>query len=508
MADPSPASPGLGEIALSLSGGGFRAAGFHLGVLDALERLGLLEDVTVLSTASGGSFVGAALALSRARKEPFRTCFERLHAFLAADAVPGAVLAEFEAARSEPRARSLVVAAARAYDRLLFEGATLGELLDGDGKLRDVMLNATELTSGIAFRFQRSASGQARIGNGNVWIPPEVARTLRVADVVAASSCFPGAFEPMVFPDDFRGLHGAARVLEGPASRAGRAIALMDGGIYDNQAVDGVRRAAARSGATPPAIHLVSDTAPPYPPMPPSKRPRAGALWWWVVPAAILAVLAWLAVRVFAIAIAPGPRAWDVAGLVVAAVAVAGGTGARAWFGVRGLVARIPPLPRGVRAALLRTALRLRLGELGPLLGSRLRSVLELLTTVFTYRVRRLEYDQMFAEPAPRGPSPVAVLVYKLADERPRSDSTALAPSEAVREVARRAVAVRTALWYAGPDELRALLACGQLTACAALLEHAERAEAPAEVVTRLRALWDRLQEDPYALVPPPRAGA
>src|SRR5512134_3105240 len=54
----------LGPIALSLSGGGGRAAGFHLGTLAYLDRLDLLKDVTILSTVSGGSFVGASYVLA------------------------------------------------------------------------------------------------------------------------------------------------------------------------------------------------------------------------------------------------------------------------------------------------------------------------------------------------------------------------------------------------------------------------------------------------------------
>jgi hypothetical protein len=51
------------------------------------------------------------------------------------------------------------------------------------------------------FRFQRSDGGD--IGNRKISIPQEVAEQMRVADIVASSSCFPGGFEPMVFPDDY-----------------------------------------------------------------------------------------------------------------------------------------------------------------------------------------------------------------------------------------------------------------------------------------------------------------
>jgi predicted acylesterase/phospholipase RssA len=53
------------EIGLALSGGGVRAAVFHLGVLKRLADEGLLESVSAISTVSGGSLVMAAI-VSRA----------------------------------------------------------------------------------------------------------------------------------------------------------------------------------------------------------------------------------------------------------------------------------------------------------------------------------------------------------------------------------------------------------------------------------------------------------
>jgi len=43
------------NIGLALSGGGFRATVFHLGVLARLAEENRLEDVTFISTVSGGS---------------------------------------------------------------------------------------------------------------------------------------------------------------------------------------------------------------------------------------------------------------------------------------------------------------------------------------------------------------------------------------------------------------------------------------------------------------------
>ncbi len=50
------------EIALALSGGGSRAMAFHLGCFRALHDRGVLERVSVLSSISGGSVIGALYA--------------------------------------------------------------------------------------------------------------------------------------------------------------------------------------------------------------------------------------------------------------------------------------------------------------------------------------------------------------------------------------------------------------------------------------------------------------
>ena len=55
------------RISLALSGGGFRASVFHLGLLRRLAELGWLPRVDALSTVSGGSIVGA-FAVTRWQK--------------------------------------------------------------------------------------------------------------------------------------------------------------------------------------------------------------------------------------------------------------------------------------------------------------------------------------------------------------------------------------------------------------------------------------------------------
>src|ERR1043166_7970258 len=49
-------------VALALSGGGYRAALFHLGAARRLNELGILHQIDTISSASGGSIFAAHLA--------------------------------------------------------------------------------------------------------------------------------------------------------------------------------------------------------------------------------------------------------------------------------------------------------------------------------------------------------------------------------------------------------------------------------------------------------------
>lgn len=53
------------KIGLALSGGGYRAAAFHLGTMKSLHRLGILPNVDVISSVSGGSIIAAYYLLNK-----------------------------------------------------------------------------------------------------------------------------------------------------------------------------------------------------------------------------------------------------------------------------------------------------------------------------------------------------------------------------------------------------------------------------------------------------------
>ena len=72
----------FGEIALCLSGGGYRAATYALGTLDILDELNLLDDVKLLSTVSGGTFTGLTYAVWQSEGKRFGAFYENFSNFL------------------------------------------------------------------------------------------------------------------------------------------------------------------------------------------------------------------------------------------------------------------------------------------------------------------------------------------------------------------------------------------------------------------------------------------
>lgn len=247
----------LSHIAISLSGGGLRATGFHLGALDLLDRVDLLRNIHILSSVSGGSLTGTSYALCQAEGKGYQECFDNLYEFL-----PGLNTMEeiFRKVRQNRRTlfpsgrRDLITSMANVlheqYFARYYQSHSFGRFWDSQqAHLTEIMFNATEFKTGIAFRFQKSQF-DCKIGNGNVSVSEEHARQMRMADVMAASACIPAGMEPLFFPDDFHWPRDdepgrpvcteVADAIEQQTGGQNRRIALMDGGVYDNQGVTSI----------------------------------------------------------------------------------------------------------------------------------------------------------------------------------------------------------------------------------------------------------------------------
>jgi len=226
--DDVPPSSGIG---LCLSGGGYRAMLFHLGVLWRLDEAGWLPRLDRISSVSGGSITAAALGLAwaeldfddggvgRGFEERVVAPVRRLarHGIDIGAVLTGLVLPETIAER-----------VAAAYRRHLFGERTLQDLPERPR----FIVNATNVGSGALVRFEREQVADWRVGRVE---RPEV----EVAVAVACSSAFP----PVLSPYRLR-LEDAAWVTEPSSDLAlpehRDEMVLSDGGVYDNLGLETV----------------------------------------------------------------------------------------------------------------------------------------------------------------------------------------------------------------------------------------------------------------------------
>ncbi|MEX2170075.1 MAG: patatin-like phospholipase family protein [Pirellulales bacterium] len=215
-------------IALCLSGGGYRAMLFHAGVLIRLNEMGILPQLSRVSSVSGGSITAGVLGrhwaelnfdpLGRATNllelvvKPIqhlaRKTIDR-GSVLGGVFLPGTV-------------SDRIVAY---YQEVLFGDATLQDLPTDEEGPRFV-INATSVQTGALVRMSRPYLADYRVGV----IPTPM---IRLAEAVAASSAFPPFISPAeidVEPADFAPDPNCDLQRE-PFTDS---LVLTDGGVYDN----------------------------------------------------------------------------------------------------------------------------------------------------------------------------------------------------------------------------------------------------------------------------------
>lgn len=275
-----------GKVGLALSGGGFRASLFHIGVLARLAELDVLRRVEVLSCVSGGSIVGAHYylevrnLLERKRDEEIEPGdYIEIVRKLELDFLTGvqtnirtSVITESEAVRRMTGADySRTLRLGELYEDRLFskvvpvpvymhEIPIHPALGDGerwfdfkprahnwrrDAKVPILLLNAATLNTGHNWQFTTTYMGEApaTIHREVDSVPrlrrkyyteapdsPEKPQQVRLGTAVAASSCVPVLFEPVTF----KGLY------QDRGREQKYDVRLVDGGVCDNQGVAGL----------------------------------------------------------------------------------------------------------------------------------------------------------------------------------------------------------------------------------------------------------------------------
>jgi NTE family protein len=218
--------------ALAMSGGGFRAALFHIGSLIRLNELGLLATLARISSVSGGSITAGRLAVAWPRLNFANGIATNLteevvapvRSFCGRDvdrrAVALGALSPF---------RTIGDVLSDIYDDDLLENTALQSLPDTPR----FVFNATNLQTGRLFRISKPYMADYRVGRID-------APSLAVARAVAASSAFPPVLSPVTIDTSrmaWQRMAGAD--LYDDASYRG-VLQLTDGGAYDNLGLETV----------------------------------------------------------------------------------------------------------------------------------------------------------------------------------------------------------------------------------------------------------------------------
>jgi len=199
------------KLGLALSGGGYRAAAFHLGVIRKLDDLGLLEKTDVMSCVSGGAIVGAYICQNWKDK----TAIGRLEVFLENESLFSESILASILTPTKSRTETL----ATALDEKLFRGATLDDLSNGPR----IFINATNVGTGNLFTFS-AGGGSCTIGEYELGYARKP--DFSVAMAVTASCAYPFGYAPLI-------LSSAQYALP----KEYKYTALIDGGVYDNLGV-------------------------------------------------------------------------------------------------------------------------------------------------------------------------------------------------------------------------------------------------------------------------------
>jgi predicted acylesterase/phospholipase RssA len=270
------------KVGIGLSGGGFRAALYHIGVLARLAELDMLRHLEVISCVSGGSIIGAYYYLKvknllESKDDNDITCEDYIQIV---KEIEVDFLKKVQKNIRQEVFTNLFANAKMAYDKYYSRTHRLGELYeeffyapltkdkktpvfintlkifpgekDEQGniipmsdfsikkdnwyrrnKVPNLVLNATTLNTGHNWQFTASWMGEppaslqpeidmkSRLRRMYYADAPEVYRNFRLGYAVASSSCVPGLFAAFSMPNLYPNVD----------------LKLVDGGVHDNQGI-------------------------------------------------------------------------------------------------------------------------------------------------------------------------------------------------------------------------------------------------------------------------------
>ena len=224
------------RIGLALSGGGYRAAAYHLGTLRALHKMNLLDKVDVISSVSGGSIIAAYYLLHK--NESFEQIEQSFRKCMTSSPLWGAILNVaivillpillgviiswwflflyillYWGFYLIPSSKWIVLY----YNKLFFKNKKLKDFPD----YPVIGINSTNIATGRLFTFSKQdVGGYDYKENGTSFIKGQ---EIPISFAVASSTCVPSIFSPVIISKKYYEKNKFKETL------------LIDGGLYDNQ---------------------------------------------------------------------------------------------------------------------------------------------------------------------------------------------------------------------------------------------------------------------------------
>ena len=240
------------KIGLALSGGGYRAAIYHIGTLRKLNAMGVLKNIDVISSISGGSITNAFYAIHYDNFKEFEKMFNDalsvnilmliikahfLRITLITIFLLGILILSFNVTGIylllmfvflftiiyffQFKILDFSSFVSDAYDKIFFKGLKVKDLKCN----HNVLINATNMDTGRLFSFSNIKMGDSKYTNEK-GVHFKNHGDFKLSKAVMASSAYPLLFNPIcINKTEFIDYENCDDILP----------ALTDGGVYDNQ---------------------------------------------------------------------------------------------------------------------------------------------------------------------------------------------------------------------------------------------------------------------------------
>ncbi|NAS14341.1 patatin-like phospholipase family protein [Poritiphilus flavus] len=461
---------GIEEIALCFSGGGYRAACFSLGTLSFFEKIGLLKKVKVISTVSGGTITGVKYAQSQAAKQDFDTFFKDYFNWLKKDELASNAIRHIKKRKIWKRSENIhkrknpINAFAIEYNsftRQMTLGDVQNAIENNDTHLERVVFNTTDFTHSMRFRFQNTNT-RGLLGNKKIQDLGHDLKAylnkLKLGDILASSSAFPGGFEPIGFPNDF--VSKAVREKMGMAE-----IGLMDGGIIDNQGISSILSSSKKYD-----LYFLNDVASPYPGEPFKFAQSNSIIKILSYMTSLPLLFLTLSLTIYFIF----QKYFILTALFVLLVTIMAAFQYLFYFANKMLKKEMGVLDK----------LRIPPRRFGYYVFDRITSLLKMTTEVFLKSARRSNYESIYSKFWNRiATSAIYELRCQNKENKPEGQNqwelikeTTGEITENMKKVAKYAASLGTTLWFSEEERKRGMLdavvACGEFTACYNLIAH------------------------------------